>query len=58
MVNIGNKVQRLVNVKKDIDGMETFVKIGKLVLEEEYTIQHFSNVFVKMDIFGMVILAQ
>ena len=38
MVNIGNKVQRLVNVKKDIDGMEIFVKVGKLVLEEEYTI--------------------
>ena len=38
MVNIGNKVERLVNVKKDIDGMETFVKVGKLVLEEEYTI--------------------
>ena len=56
MVKFGNKAQKLVDVREDIDGMEIFAKDGKLVLEAEFITRHFNNVFVKMDFFGMDLL--
>lgn len=55
MVKFGTQIHLSANVKTDINGMETFVKNNRDVLEEEFGIVHMSNVSVLMIMFGLEI---
>lgn len=56
MVKFGTQIRLSANVKTDINGMETFVKNNRDVLEEEFGIVHMSNVSVLMIMFGLEII--